>query len=1050
MPAISGANLARLRTKQHKTKLYLAVYHPASMWTAQVNGNHAAYATAIAVSGASGTTPVADYEVWFGSSAGLMDIGRSRVKSFSGSTLTIAPNNMDLAGGEYITVKQNIIPASIQPNCGTTIYENWDTAYTDQNTNYRPIARMGAPACAFIGETTGLATVKFWSDSEAISGTLSSYLWVTPNGTYTTGNATTAGTAGTPNVVTWDTAGQYWCSLRVTDSNGNTHTTYRPVFIFNRYSGTVPYSQIEIQGLEGSQESGGWTCALTVRGTADRTAFPELAQVVIFAEDYYDDELTSIGGDYTWRENIVFVGFVQEGSVKAHAWNQTIELKADGIGVLMEKLPGYAANLVSGTPGGWHTLTGMTYKLAAYHIITEHSTIDHICDVDLSPISASASRIDFVASSLKDQIAMQCIAPIRSVLGSSRLGRLYARQQPQLVAAASRTESITLDTSNADFRDTIDIISERELKPVAQIDFNGYKFVDGEQTPVLSLAPGVPWDSGRFERVDGIYVDTQANSNIISGYFEGRANNQYPEVSIKWRGNYRIFDPFPVEKIRLNLTTAQNNRGIAWTNKIFWTKRMSMSYRAGILLVDTSVESDVVGNPGITGNYPVNPPTPPTPVPPGTIDEPTITPPPPRPQGRGNLIYVCGTNAGGANTGGIAKCVDGYSGTPVWSVVAGGPSHINGLTSDAQNVKAINFDPFSYNGTMFTKMWAMTGDGLYLGVTLDGTPSFSKKLDSTSAGALLGKTVTLGLSFTPNVRTSGMILALAHEQNGAETKTYTLWSLDNGTTWNGNALYWIRGLWASVGTGNELQIICSYHKDSTYYIAGQMYGTESEPFTTYMAVKATTLPVFTKHYYIQDAHNDPAYATIVQPFINQSGGNVYTNDDRIYVYGVVYSDGVTMLRKFTSFDSSDPNAPALWSGIGDVGMVWGFSNPKPPYYFFPHTFDENYIIGAHNTSNELWTTFNNGAIWTKYAVAMSGRTGVAGGGVANLYLVPADENIFYLLTHDTNGLMCIGKTIDFGATFTDISNFGTANAIDTVLGTSTNAGQIILVDYYKV
>jgi len=232
MPAISAANLARLRTTRHATKLYLAVHQPATLWTGRVNGEHAIRATSIIFNSGSGTTPNANYEIWFGTSASANDIGIGRLKTHPGGasgTLTIAPNNFDLASGNYITVKENIQPQSVQPYVGTTIYEDWDTAYTNQNTQYRPLARMGCPACAFIDPDTGLATVNFWSDSEAISGSLSSYLWTLPGATYTVGNSTTAGTSGVPNTVTWDTSGQKWCSLRVTDSNGNTHTTYRPL-----------------------------------------------------------------------------------------------------------------------------------------------------------------------------------------------------------------------------------------------------------------------------------------------------------------------------------------------------------------------------------------------------------------------------------------------------------------------------------------------------------------------------------------------------------------------------------------------------------------------------------------------------------------------------------------------------------------------------------------------------------------------------------------------------------------------------------------------------
>ena len=1051
MSALTAGQLAMLRTTRHATRLALAVYAPATIWTGRVNGDHANRATSIAFNTGSGTTPAANYEIWFGSTSGAKNIGVGRVKSHPGGasgTLTIAPNNFDLSNGDYITVKANIQPQAVQPNCGTTIYEDWDTAYTDQNTYLRPLARMGPPACAYIDPATGLATLKFYSSSVAMYGSLSSYLWTLPGATYVTGNSTTAGTSASPNVVTWDTAGQYWCSLRVTDSRGNTHTTYRPVFIFDRFSGTLPYTSIEVGALEGSQDGGGWTTTLTVRGTADASAFPDLAQVVLFARDFYGDTETSIGGDYVWRENIVFVGFIRAGSVKAHAWNQSVEFQAVGIGVLVENLPGYAFNLDSGS-SGWHAIPSMTYALAAYHILTEHSTLDLIADVDLSPVSYTAQKIDFVASSLRDQIAQQCLAPVRSLFGSSRTGRIYARQNPQLVAAASRTEDVVLDTDDADFRDTVDIVQERTLKETAQLDFNGFNFTgNGEQTPVLSLAPGSPYTNGRFERLDGIRVTDQSDSNIVSGYFEGRANNAYPDIALKWRGNYRVFDAFPIEKVRLNLTTAQNNRGLAWSNAVMWIKRVAMTYRNGSLVVDTNCEMDVVGAPGITGNYPSVPPTVDPPIePPTPVDPPPVVPPPPRPQGRGELIYTCAGNTGSA-VGGIAKIVNGYStDAPTITRID------TGTTAAQRNWYSINFDPFSF-GTQFTTMVGLCQDGLYKLTGLDGVISQTKILDDTVASTLLGVSVTLGKSWTFNVRTKDEIIILAYGAYNTLTanrhRVYVLYSTDGGSNWSGSASKY--ALTTESTNRDNAQLIASYHTTGAYWMIGSIYGTEAGT-GIYLALKATALPNFSAHYGIVNP-GVPIYfgagSRLAFPFIGATG-TVLGNDNLVYLYGTEYSNSTTTLQRFDTFEIAATPVPTP-AAIGDTRMSWGFST-VPPYYFIPYTFNANVIFGARGegayTSNqhEIWLTTNGGATWTLRNPSSSARVNL--NGPVAFYATLADENIFYCMGHSAVGDVYLLKTLDFGATWVDISNYGTANYLDTVLGTSNYAAKTLLVDYYK-
>ena len=98
---------------------------------------------------------------------------------------------------------------------------------------------------------------------------------------------------------------------------------------------------------------------------------------------------------------------------------------------------------------------------------------------------------------------------------------------------------------------------------------------------------------------------------------------------------------------------------------------------------------------------------------------------------------------------------------------------------------------------------------------------------------------------------------------------------------------------------------------------------------------------------------------------------------------------------------------------------------------------------------QLWTTTNGGTSWTiKATTPISGRVGLTG--ARFFYFALADENIFYILCFDGGGKMCVGKTTDYGTSWTDVSQYGTANAVDTVLGTGNYAGQIVLVDYYKV
>lgn len=1052
MGALTAPQLAYLRNTAHATKLALVVYNPSSVLTCQVNGAQATGARTITVDnvGVLGTANK-HYQVLFGSAAGLRDLGEARFISYTSGTLVVSAHNAALADNTHITVKEEIKPQSIHVaiDDNDVVSEDGTEAYgSSYNSQYIPLARCGTHAVAYIDPATSKATVNFYQRSTAIAdgATIASHLWTWAGGTVVTGSTTTAGTSGSPNVVTWDTAGDYYCSYRVTDSNGKTHTRYFVVFVRD-YNAENVYTNLEISGMEGDASTGVYRATLNIATSAGATAFPSRALCVLFAEDWFGATKTSIGSlNDVHRENIVMVGYIRRGTTQANWAKSSVSFEIESISGVMENAWALAGGVeTSSAPAGWHQLYNMNFNTAVHHVITRHATVSQITDCYLNLPSYTIEYLDLPDASLAESLR-NMIAPVRGRMGCNAQGHLYFEANPQLVSLASRSTTYTIQTTNADMRDEIDFSDEGQEKQVSQVDFAGE---DVNADPVFSLAPANPWTTGRSEKLDAIRVDSQTQSNEFSGLYEGYFNNPFSDVTINWRGNYRALDIFPAEPIAVNISATQNARGIAWSTQRCWIKRVSYEYSGTNLRVTTVVEKDSYGAPGITGEYPVTIPNP-TPVdPPPYWDPPPVDPPPPRPGGKGDLLYLCATNAGGAGTGGIAVCVGAYSGTPTWSVLAGGPSNINGLSGTAKSVRAINFDPFSYT-TQFTAMWALTDAGLYLGTGLDGTPSFSKKLDDAAATALLGVNATLLKSFTPNVRVQNQILILARGDYGVTAnryRIYTLWSNDNGATWNGNASYYLL-----VTDPDKLQIIASYHTSGVYWIVGDAYGTQSATGEG-IVYKATTLPQFVKHFGFNQTGVPfyGGYATLTFPFINASG-TVYANDNVAYMYGNQWSDGTAILRRFDTLETAATPTPTPTS-IGDARMIWGASTPSP-YYFYPSTFNSGIIIGARKDGSvspsaldEIWTTINGGASWELKRPQTATRTNL--NAPRFVYMALADENILYISGHDSSGNIYVNKSTDFGTTFTGVDNFGTANAVDTVLGTGNYAGEILLLDYIK-
>ncbi len=637
--SLSAANITRLRTARHTTFLYLACYHPATMWTATVNANQSRGDTAIAVTSVTQLkAPFLHALVGFGTTPGGVDLGIARFRNYASGTLTIGWNQTQVSIGHYVTIFEEIKPATILPTVtfAGAVYEDKDIPYSDGNLKYAPLARFGPPAVAFLRD--GQATLSFYSDSIAVAvgASLSSAAWTFPSGNPAT--SSTPGSLGSPLNVTWTKAGQYYVSLQVTDSNGKTHITYRPVFIIDRNDQTQFYDAVEVSQLQGEVGAGGWACEVVVHQTADPSQFPDGGLIVLFAEDWFDGEAISIGNGYGYRDNIVFAGYIRSGSVKQDYAVGSVEFNAQGVGNLLDNMLAWPANFKRvDTPTAWHQLSDMTCDRVAYHILTEHSTIDHIADVVFSTPNYALKFLDVTESSLRDQIEQQNYSAVRSRITSSNTGILKATPNPQLLASADRPSDVVMPITLDDLIGEVDFGEESYEKQVAQVDFIGFKYLDKDPDPIYSLAPGSQWPTGRVERIDGVRANSQNEANTFAGYFEALRNAKFQRVSLPLRGNYRVFDVQYLNPISLTLLASQNRRGLSWNNLTFWVNRVSYDYKPGVLKTTLAVEMNIIGSPGITGFYPQTPTQPgPNPAPSPT---PTTIPPTPSPGAIGPTTY---------------------------------------------------------------------------------------------------------------------------------------------------------------------------------------------------------------------------------------------------------------------------------------------------------------------------------------------------------------------------------------------------------------------------
>lgn len=1036
MTVLSALNLQRYRSSTHRTRLNLAVYSANAIWQAAITVTPAQGATAITVAAPVVIrAPDEHFLVMFGSVAGLGDIGTARFRSYSAPTLTVDANNVALTAGNVATVVDEIKPDAIHPTMDDSdvTFENGDTGYHDSlNVQYSPLARITCPAVAYRNETTGIATVAFYSDSlaMAVGAAITGHAWNFRDGVVQgTGLSTSAiaGTIANPILVDFSSSGARYIQYTVTDSNGKTHTRYEVVFIFDKHTGTLPYRQIEMRGLEGDVESGVWSAELIVYSDATLDYFPAGARVVLFADDYFGDEQIAIG-NIPWRENIVFSGYIRRGSVRKNWATGAVEFEVESISGVMQNLWQLANGLetTAGAPADWHVLNNMTYSLAAHHVLTQHSTVSEICDVHPDWPSYSSEYVDLADTSLLE-VLRQIGGAVRGRVGCSKEGVLYLEANPQLLPLASRSASYVLSTTFADFRDEIQFGEDKSEKDVSQVDFCGE---DALHDPLYSLAPATPWGSGQSDRVDGIRVTGQVQCNEFAGLFEGYRNNPFRDVTLPWRGNYRVMDIFPAEPIAVSIAANQNKRGLVWTNQRCWTKRVSLEYQPGILLLTSVVEKDSYGYPGITNEYPnTEPPIPPFPDP-LPIEPPIVEPPEPPVtviDGKGNLLYA-------STLKGVARCdnaygTDGTDGAPIWTNIS------TGLVGDGLKVRAINFDPYSRVGDHFTAMWATTDDGIWYCTGLPNAPVWTQQYSLAQIQAVFGATAHLGYGFSPSVRRDGeaVFYVLKYRTTGMAGYwyVYPLYTRDHGATWNFDVSKWLLIGQTAIVEYDSCGPYCSYTTNDTYYMAGgfvaswEYPGDFPRPSNRFViALRATGTPQEFHPYMCHPTpFADPNWILMSQPYANNAGV-AYTDDLRMYMMSIASYSGVNVFYKYTSFGTPaypvDP--PPAKTDVGDADMKYGNSFPRGPHRLIVHMMNEDRMYafgfqGGVGAVNNFFSSINGGAAWT-------GRSLFGGGNlIRNLWTAPSLADVVFVIGDlAVNG--GVQMSIDAGANWTDIDSAG--------------------------
>jgi len=651
MTTPTSGELTLLRNQPHKTKLYLSIFKPQTLFTAQVNDAGIAKGDrVITYDNSSGDRfdLTGGMTIYVGTSAGAKDKGEIWLRDTPTATeITVGENShINWEDDDYLTIVNfyqiwPLYPRYEQDGENITVYKVYDRVYTDQNEYLGSFMVVGSHYAGFIDQSTGTAQV-YWdaSESENVMGTTgSTYQWYFEGGTPT-------GTTGiTPGWVTYDTPGHYRTFLKITEPLGsNEDFAFRQVSIYDRpgEGPDVPILSWGMDSISGSREAGGYTTRLWVKENVEDVV--DGALVIIFADDWYGTTQQSIGGNSAQRENILFVGYILDGSIEYDYQTSTAHFEVGSPSEIMKIGEAFSVSVEDSddpssdatNKGGdpWFYLVGLTTKTALYHYYRWHSTVLSLMDIRYVGTEFDIQFFDADRSSLYDAGQTFLKSTIYGASVCDRQGALYFEIDAGAIDNARSNLNQSMFIDNMDWMGVPEI-AERHTEEVSYLEIGGvYYDGAGSFSALMGAAPGdTPAYRGRNIKLSGFALTSQNQLNTLVGNIWENMNAKYPSIDLGLVGNYRNLDIAPQEVVTMTLQPDDTFRGISWEQKAFTPTAMSWTWDAekSVLLPKITIKEITDGDAGQTISIPVTPPDggfeqPPIPVPPPVPPIPAIPP----------------------------------------------------------------------------------------------------------------------------------------------------------------------------------------------------------------------------------------------------------------------------------------------------------------------------------------------------------------------------------------------------------------------------------------
>ena len=616
MTRLTEAQLAQLRQQPQGTKLWMSIFQPNTIFTANIND--AAIdrrARTITYNNASGTyTDIqSGMTMLIGTTPGAMNVGKIRVRSATPSTIIVSENsNIEWQDGLYLTIQKYwelwpVFPRIINDPANeenVIFYKDYDIPYSNQNSILGTFLNAGPHRAAFL--ENGVANLWYSSTGTYnLVGVTGSYQWTFEGGTPSSSNSPD------PGYVSYNTPGQYVTQLVFSGTNGAVDTTYRYVSIYDRPENgiNVPILKWEMSNLNGSRDGGGYSATFKVYEDIPLT---EHAVVVLFADDIYGTDTVSLGGNYPNAEKIFFVGYVQDGSIHYNYEYSYTEFVATSLTTIMKDTLGFSVSVESkASPSKWYELLDLDCRRAVYHYLRWHTTALSLADFQFLGDDQKIQYFDADRESMYDAVDNLMRDALIGSYVSDRQGKTWAEIKPEAYANPTGTFTSIMDIRKTDWMGE-PVIEEQLSDKVSYMEYGGIAYsgvVTGTYSALISSAPGnAPGFRGTTENHEGMALLGQEQLNALVGNLFANENSKYPSIKFDMALDARNLDIAPYETVNVLINPEDTARNLLLSG-LYYPSTIDWKYDGenGVLLPTTDMNSLLNGIPGETVVIPSSP-----------------------------------------------------------------------------------------------------------------------------------------------------------------------------------------------------------------------------------------------------------------------------------------------------------------------------------------------------------------------------------------------------------------------------------------------------------